>query len=864
MSRGRRGRQGSPEDSMDREIAFHIEEQTKRYAEQGIPPDEARRRALLDFGGREQVKQNLREVHVSAMAEHLAFNVKAALRFMRKAPGFSLAVILTLALGIGANSAVFSAIDAVVLRPLPFPESNRLVVVSQHDVKGRDANRFVAPVRLEDWNRMSSSFQAISGYYFDDLSETSGSLPEKVTEAMVAPRFLEVMGVSPALGREFTSQEEHWGGPDAVLISYGFWQRRFHGDAGAVGKKIHVGTFSYTIVGVMPASFQFPSRDVDMWGPSAPDAPFAQRRDATWFTVIGRMKPGANIQQATADLKAVQSQLGRQFPTPDRDLTVDTVALKETVVGSMRNSLWLLYGSVTLLLLIACSNIAALLLARTAEREHEISIRYSLGASRISIVEQILAEVFGLALMGSVAGLLVAAAAARAFHRLAGTLPRAEEITLNWKVVAYSLVAGVLTTLLCGLLPAVRGTRRALAHTLAQGGRTQVSGRNRMQWALVGVQVALAVTLLLGAGLLLRSMQQIARVSPGFDSTHVLTFQVSGSWGETSNMAAVVAWINHSLDGLRALPGVEADATVATLPGASYLYQIEFKIDGKVETGHPILADSRYVSGGYFETMRIPILAGEPCRIASTTSDVVINRAFADRYMSGTSPVGHQLGGAAYNDFLPQGIVRGIVADAREEGMNKAPVPTVYSCYSAPDPFPNFLVRTSGDPMAMAETIRRRIHELEPARSVYGISTLKDHLDESFTENRLRTTLLSLFAGSAISLACIGLYGTLSYLGRLRQREVGVRLALGAMRSQIVARFVWQGLRVTAIGCCAGLAMGFATSRLLKGMLYGVTAADPTTYAGVTGLVIGVAVLALLIPALRAAYVQPATVLRDQ
>jgi putative ABC transport system permease protein len=849
---------------MDREIAFHIEEQTKRYAEQGIPPDEARRRALLDFGGREQVKQNLREVHVSAMAEHLAFNVKAALRFMRKAPGFSLAVILTLALGIGANSAVFSAIDAVVLRPLPFPESNRLVVVSQHDVKGRDANRFVAPVRLEDWNRMSSSFQAISGYYFDDLSETSGSLPEKVTEAMVAPRFLEVMGVSPALGREFTSQEEHWGGPDAVLISYGFWQRRFHGDAGAVGKKIHVGTFSYTIVGVMPASFQFPSRDVDMWGPSAPDAPFAQRRDATWFTVIGRMKPGANIQQATADLKAVQSQLGRQFPTPDRDLTVDTVALKETVVGSMRNSLWLLYGSVTLLLLIACSNIAALLLARTAEREHEISIRYSLGASRISIVEQILAEVFGLALMGSVAGLLVAAAAARAFHRLAGTLPRAEEITLNWKVVAYSLVAGVLTTLLCGLLPAVRGTRRALAHTLAQGGRTQVSGRNRMQWALVGVQVALAVTLLLGAGLLLRSMQQIARVSPGFDSTHVLTFQVSGSWGETSNMAAVVAWINHSLDGLRALPGVEADATVATLPGASYLYQIEFKIDGKVETGHPILADSRYVSGGYFETMRIPILAGEPCRIASTTSDVVINRAFADRYMSGTSPVGHQLGGAAYNDFLPQGIVRGIVADAREEGMNKAPVPTVYSCYSAPDPFPNFLVRTSGDPMAMAETIRRRIHELEPARSVYGISTLKDHLDESFTENRLRTTLLSLFAGSAISLACIGLYGTLSYLGRLRQREVGVRLALGAMRSQIVARFVWQGLRVTAIGCCAGLAMGFATSRLLKGMLYGVTAADPTTYAGVTGLVIGVAVLALLIPALRAAYVQPATVLRDQ
>ena len=843
----------SPEDSMDREIAFHIEEETQRNIEMGMSPDEARRSALLEFGGREQVKQVLREVQVSAFTGHVVFNLKAAFRFMRKAPGFSVAVILTLALGIGANSAVFSAIDAVILRPLPFPESDRLVVLSQQDIKGRDANRSVAPVRLEEWNRMSSTFQAISGYYLDDLSETSGSLPEKVTEALVAPRFLQVMGVSPALGRGFTSQEEHWGGPDASLISYGFWQRRFHGDPGVIGKRLQIGRFSYPIVGVMPASFQFPNRDVDLWSTSAPDAPFAQRRDATWFTVIGRMKPGTNLPQATADLKSVQSQLGRQFPKPDADLTVESVALKETVVGGMRNSLWLLYGSVTLLLLIACSNIAALLLARTAEREHEISIRYSLGASRATIVGQILAEVFGLALLGSVSGLLIAGAAARAFHRLAGTLPRADEITLNWKVAAYSLLAGVLTTLLCGLLPAVRGTRRALAHSLAQGGRSQVSTRNRMQWTLVGVQVSLAVTLLLGAGLLLRSMQQIARVSPGFDPNHVLLFHVSGSWGETSNMPAVVAWINRSLQGLQTLPGVEADATTVMLPGVSSLYQIEFKIDGKIEPGHPLLADSRYVSGGYFETVRIPILAGEPCRLASTTSDVVVNRAFADRYMSGASPIGHQLGGAAYNDFQPMGIVRGIAADAREEGLNKAPVPTVYSCFSAPTPFPNFLVRVNGDPMAMAETVRRRIHELEPARSVYAFSTLQDHLDESFTENRLRTTLLTLFAGSAISLACIGLYGTLSYLGRLRQREVGVRLALGASRRQIVTRFLGQGLRVTAIGCVAGIAIGFSSTRLLTGMLYGVT-----------GLVITVAALALLIPALRAARIQPATVLRDQ
>jgi len=856
-------RPASAEDAMDREIAFHVDEQTQRYIEQGVSPTEARRRALLEFGGREQIKQSAREVQIWPAGEHLLFHLKAALRFLRKAPGFSLAVILTLALGIGANSAVFSAIDAVIFRPLPFPESDQLLVLSQRDTQGRGANPFVAPVRLEDWNRMNSTFQAISGYYTDDLSETSGSLPEKVTEALVAPRFLQVMGASPVLGREFTPQEEHWGGPFPIIISYSLWQRRFHGDPGVIGKNLHIGGHSQPIIGVMPASFQFPSRDVDLWMVSVPDAPFAQGRDATWFTVIGRMKPGVTIDKAMADLRAVQSQLGHQFPKPDRELTVDAIALKETVVSSIRDSLWLLYGSVTLLLLIACSNIAALLLARTTEREQEISIRYSLGASRTTIVVQILTEVFGLALLGSMAGLMVAATAARAFHHLAATLPRAGEITLNWKVVAYSLLVAGLTTLLCGLIPAVRGTRSALASSLAGAARTRVSVRHRMQWALVGVQVALAVALLLGAGLLLRSMQQIARISPGFDPTHVLTLQVSGSWGETANMPALTASINRTLDGLRTLPGVEADATSATLPGASGLYQLEFKIDGKTGSAHPIFADSRYVSRGYFESVRIPILMGDPCRLTSTTLDVIVNHAFADRYLQGVSPVGHQLDTAA-TSFVGPGIIRGVAADAREQGINKAPAPTVYTCLSAPNPFPNYLIRTHGDPLGMADAVRRRIHELEPSRSVYAISTLQEHLDDSFTENRLRTLLLTIFALSAVSLACIGLYGTLSYLGRLRQREVGVRLALGALPRQIVTRFLAQGLRVASIGCIAGLAIGLSSTRLLRGMLYGVTANDPITYAGVAALVITVAALALLVPALRAARIQPAKVLRDQ
>jgi predicted permease len=643
--------------SIEREIAFHIAEQTEANIARGMSLEEARRVALVDFGGREQVKQTVREMHAAALFESVKFNLQAAVRFLRKSPSFSFALILTLALGIGANSAVFSVIDAIVWRPLPFPDGDRLLLLSQRDAQGRDANHFVAPSRLEDWNRLASTFQGISGYYFDDLSELSGPLPEKVTEALVAPRFLQVLAVSPALGRNFTPEEEHWGGPDAVIISYAFWQRRFQGDPNVLGRKLHIGQYYFPIVGVMPESFQFPNRDVDLWTPSAPDAPFAQRRDETWFNVIGRVKPGVTLKQAAADLATVQTELGRRYPKPDAELAVTAEPLKETIVGSVQNSLWLLYGSVSLLLLIACLNIAALLLARTTERGHEISVRFSLGASRRSIVMQLLTEVSALALAGSMAGLAVAAAAAHEFHMLAKTLPRADEIALNWRVVVYSLICALVTTVLCGLFPALRGTRRGLAHALAKTARTQVSTRNRVQWVLVSVQVTLAVTLLVGAGLLVRSLKEIGRVSPGFEPGHVLTLQVSGSWGETSDMKSVVQRIDRTLDGLRTLPGVEAAATSATLPGVPGKYQQEYKIDGKLDPGRRILADSRWVSVGYFDTVRIPTLVGTTCRNSAATNDVdvVVNRSFANLYMGGTSAIGHTLEQAAYNDFTIKG-----------------------------------------------------------------------------------------------------------------------------------------------------------------------------------------------------------------
>jgi len=857
-------RSASTQDELEREIAFHIEKLTEANMARGLDAGEARRQANVEFGGREQVRQQLREVHSSAFLSTLGFNCKSALRFVRRSPSFSLAVILILALAIGANSAVFSAMDALILRPLPYPNSDELVFLGQHDVKSRNANRFVAPVRLEDWNRMSTTFQSITGYYTDDLSETSGPLPEKVTVALVAPRFLHVMAVAPVLGRDFTPEEERWGGPAAALISYGVWQRRFHGSADALGQKLHVGTFAYPIVGIMPASFSFPTRDIDLWTPSAPDAPFAQRRDATWFTVIGRLKPEITLQQARADLATVQTQLGAQFPKTDADLSVQAMPLKETVVGGIRDSLWLVYGSVSLLLLIACSNIAALLLARTADREHEISVRFSLGASRTKIIAQLLTEVFALAAAGSLLGLVIAAIAARGFQLLSSELPRAEEITVNWRIVAYSFVCAVTATLLCGVFPAVRGTRRQFAQSLAKNSRTQVSGRNLLQWTLVAVQITLAVTLLTGAGLLLRSLHGLTRVSPGFDPSHVLTFQVTGSWGETSDMKTLTQRIDRTLNGLRSLPGVEAASTAGMLPGVPALYQAEFKIDGHVDPNHKIMADSRYVSTGYFETMQIPLLAGETCNDSANGRGVLVNRSFLDRYFADRSPVGHQLKAAAYNDFQPEGSIRGVVADAREEGINAEPVPTVYSCFSAPTPFPNYLVKTKGDPSAMAETVRRRIHELDPERSVYGITPLQSHLDQSSLENRLRTFLLGLFAGCAVLLACIGIYGMLNYLSRVRQKEIGMRLALGALRGQIVRRFLMQALRITFMGCAAGLVLSLAANRFLESMLYGISATDPTTYVSVMAVIVAVAAVASFIPAWRASRVEVMQVLRQE
>jgi putative ABC transport system permease protein len=864
LGRGRNGKLGR-DARIDSELRFHIDALTEENIAAGMSPAEARRKAQLEFGGREQIKEELRDVYRVQFLDAATMNLKAALRFLRKSPSFSIAVILTLALGIGANSAVFSAIDAILLKPLPFPEGDQLVKIGQSNRNAKTPQTFVAPVRLEDWNRMNTTFQAMTGYYTEPESETSGELPEKVSRALVAPRFLQVWGIAPALGRDFTYEEHLTGGPSAVIISDRYWRNRFGADPQILSRKIRVGSESHSIVGVMPPSFHFPERDVDLWSPIPVDDKYSQLREATWYFVVGRMKPGVTVEQARANLATVQAQLGQQFPKPDGDLDVLIDPLKEATVGGVRKSLWILFGSVSLLLLIACTNIVSLLLARATQRRHEIAVRFSLGASRGAIVAQLLTEAFVLAVAGAALGLFVAWGAADIFRALAANLPRVEEIHLDLRVVLYALACSVVVTLLCGLFPALSGTKRGLSGSLAQSSRTQVSGRNRLQWLLVGVQVALAVTLLAGAGLLLRSFEALGRVSPGFEFGHILTLHISGSWGETAEMKGLAQRIDRVLETIRAVPGVENAATAATLPGVPGEFTVDMKIqEGEQDPNHKIAAEGRFVSHAYFDTMKIPILAGEGCRENFDAMQAMVNRRFADTYFQGQSGIGKHIA-AIGNGFLKPAEIRGVVEDAREIGLNRAPAPTVYWCWNAPMPDPNYLVRTAGDePMTLAQTLRQKIHEIEPGRSVFDITPLSDHLDDAFAENRMRTVLLAFFAATAITLACVGLYGTLSYSLTLRRREVGLRLALGAARSEILKRVLLEGAGVAALGCIAGCLLALAFARTLAGMLYGVTPYDPVTLATVIGVVMLVAIVASLIPAVRASHVEPMQVLREE
>jgi predicted permease len=788
-------------------------------------------------------------------------NVRYAVRSLARTPGSTLTVIVTLAVAIGANSAVFSAIDGVLLKPLPYPDADRLVRAS-HIAPSTSLLVAIPPRRLLDWTERSSAFEAIAAYYTEDVTDTTGEQPENVRRATVTPGFVDVWRIALALGRDFTAEEHRLGGHQVAIVSDRYWRERRNADPGILGTAMQVDGSTATVVGVLPPAFAAVDRTVDVWMPSPVDAPWTQARVNGWFNgVVGRLLPGVTSEQALADLEDVQAQLAAEYPDSDRDLAVRIVPFKGTVVANVSGSLWLLFGAVTLLLLIACTNIAAMLLARATERERDIAIRHSLGASHAAVMLPLVAETAVLVVAGTVTGLLVAAGAGAAMTTWGADLPRFNEIALDGRILLYTVASMIVVTFLCGVFPAVKSARHTAS--TVPGGRGQVSSRHWLNWSLVGVQVALSVALLAGAGLLLRSFDALSRVDPGYAAEHLLTFRITSSYAEGFNN-----WnprIRRTLEELDAIPGVDAAATSLGRPGVDGRFEQQLELEGDVGRDEPIIAEVRTVSPSYFATLGIPLLAGDVCRqTESIGTEAMVNRSFAAHFFPQRSPIGLHFPGQAVDATtrLSPWRITGIVGDIRDV-VHEHPRPTVYFCQSGGSPFPFFLVRTSGDPASLVATIRARLGELEPLRSVYEIAPLDGLIGDVYAQNRARTFLLTLFSVTALALACLGIYGTLSYIVNLRRREVGLRVALGARQGNIVKQFLSKALRIVAVACVVGLALSFAFSRAMSGMLYGVSPQDPVTLAAVILVVVGAAALAALLPAARAARTDPMQALRE-
>jgi len=768
---------------------------------------------------------------------------------------------VTLALGIGANSAIFSVVDAVLLRPLPYPHSERLVNVYELNLRGtgRSATQLVAPGRLEEWNARSRTFDGLAASYFENMTDTSGAEPERVEVRRTSPRFFAVIGVTPALGRTPTPDEERFGGPAVVVISDAFWEKRFNRDPQVLGRRLVLGGGQSTIVGVMPPRFTYPTASTEVWRPTQAPQLFLAARSARLYTAFGRLKPGVTLDQAVADLDRVEAQLGEQYPQTDRGWGASLVPMKEEEVGGVRRSLWFLLGAVALVLLTACGNVACLMLADSARREHEIAVRFALGADRRRVIAQLLVEGALLAIGGACAGLALAAWGVAALRVAATELPHANAIAIDTRLVLLTLVAGVATTLVFALAPAVQATRRDPADALSRGGRAFVGGRHVLQHVLVASQVALAIVLLVGAGLLVRSFVHLQHTSPGFDADNVLTFRMSASWSE--RLDAVVQREARTVNRLNGIPGVESAAFSQQPPAGLEIPPGEFHIDGR-DPAERTFATGRSVSAGYFRTLHIPLLQGETCSSDPSASKptVLVTRAFGNRFFPGENPIGHTI--------TPQGLptaqrIVGVVGDVRENGVLHDAEPLIYYCgFNGYWPDPYFLVRTSASHPATMNEIRAALHEIEPARAVFAVRSLDELIADSTSQQRINTYLLVAFAVMALSLAAMGLYGVLSQVVAGRRREIAVRLALGAQPTRIVTSIVGHAAAVAGVGVVAGLAAAAIATRFMSSLVFDISTRDPITFILVPLVLAAVALTTALIPARRAATVEPMEVLR--
>ena len=792
-------------------------------------------------------------------------SLSQAWRALLRRPAFTLTAILTLSAGIAITTTMFSIVNGILLRPLPYPDADQVVSVYEFSPGQRERFSLIAPVRLEDWLRLNRTLTAISGSYAESVTDTSGAEPERLDGRRVLPRFFETFGMAPLAGRTFVADEERFGGSTAVVISEGFWARRFANSPAAIGARLTVAGTGYTIVGVMPRAFTAAATDV--WVPAQLSPALMRIREARFLSGVARMKAGVTLAEARADLARVQAALGEQYSASDKGWSAEIRDLKEVRVGDYRRPLFLVFGAVALLFAIAVANVAGLLLVQLHRRAPEFAIRSAIGGSRRQIVTAVMREVLLLAGAGAAAGAALSfwlsGTAAAAFPEI----PRMAETGVDGRALAFVALVTAAAALAFGLLPAVFATRTRITTVLSSGGRGVSGGRHRLQGAIVVVQLALGVVLAGGAGLLVRSYGAMTGVEAGFDPTGVLTFHAGAAWGE--DRARVGQFQERLLAELPRLPGVRAAGYANFLPGTGATLRSQITVAGLAsqERGGAFTVGQRTVTPGYLRALSIPLVAGQYCAevqaIFSPTKvrDAMVNRRFVEQYAAGQNVIGRRL------TFSQQGgggfQIVGVVGDVREDRPAAPVVPYVYTCLAAGSwPDPEYIVRADGDPRALALAIRGLVKSLDAARPVFGLKPLTSVMDAALDQPRLNAAALGAFAAAALVLAALGLYGLLMLLVAQRRRELGVRMALGATPRDLVRLVLAGAGRLVVAGVAAGLVLTLVAGHLLRAMLFGVGPYDPRALAGAVLALALAALVAIVIPARQAASVSAMDAMR--
>ena len=804
-------------------------------------------------------------------------DLKYGARMLVKSPGFTAIAILTLALGIGANTAIFSLIDSVLLRPLPYENPGQLVAFSGTNAESGLTGILVSYTRFQQVQEQSRAIKSLGAYIPFTMSLTGRGEPEVVNASRITGNFFHVLAVSPALGRDFLAAEDQPGGADVTIISDSFWHNHFGGDPSLIGRTLSLDGRSTTVIGILPPSFRFPFQqpEPDVWIPRVFETtnlvPVQVRSGAGFLLPIGRLKPDQTLARFQAELATLHESYHRDNPGfADSKLVPAATSLETNLVGGLRSSLIVLLVAVGFVLLIACANVASLLLARATAREKEIAIRQALGASRVRLVRQLLTESLLLSLAGGGLGVLIASWCLPILRSIApGTVPRIESVRVDAPVLLFSLALCIITGVVFGLVPSLTASRRDLHDTLKEGGRgsTESGHGGRARSVMVVAEVAVAIVLVTGAGLLIRSFTRLMRVNPGFDSTNVLAVPLTLPTAHYAEPEKRAEFIRQLTERVEALPGVESAAAVSHLPLLSPPRFVFFCPEGRVCQGigkDPIIS-LRQATPDYFRTMRIPLLRGrvfEQKDLQGSTPVVIIDQLTASQYFPGVDPIGKTLQNS--RDKIPMQII-GIVGDVKFASLSTPNLAEMYMPH-AQLPWPNMVlvVRSASNPQPLVSAVRQKIAELDPDLPVAGIQTMDEIVSASVAQPRLLTALVGAFAGFALLLAAIGIYGVMAYSVSQRIHEVGIRMALGATPRDVFARVVGQGMRLVFIGIALGCVASLALTRLLATLLFGTSATDPVTFAAVAFTLIAVALLACYLPARRATRVNPIIALRSE